>query len=155
MDDVIVDLPDALVRIAAESGSLPDSLELEPGVLCAFDGRWFLYARGTLPLRTRDGVGFGLWVEVSKDDYARFLAADDAAWGSFRATGALATDWPGFENVLGAAVTLGPGADGELAILEVEVEREPDPVFQQAASGRLCDVTDMVRGLVRAWLDEH
>ncbi len=157
MDDVIVDLPEALVRLAAESGSLPETLELEPGVLCAFDGRWFLYARATLPLRTRDGVGFGLWVEVSPDDYARFLdaTADDGSWSTFRARGTLATDWPGFENLLGAGVGVGPGSDGELAILEVDVDREPDPVFRQAVSGRLCVVSDMVRGLVRAWLDEH
>lgn len=83
-------------------------VKFEKGYIASLDdSRFFVHARATLPLKDIDnGIGFGLWIEVSKEDYEAYLATenDDEAYKGYSADGVLAHEWPGFLDSMGLKV---------------------------------------------------
>lgn len=75
---------------------------------CRIGGRYFLRGVLTLPLRGADEhFSFGPWVEVPETTFRAYLATIDAPDQPFGpAEGILANTLPGFEEDIGAAVTL-------------------------------------------------
>jgi hypothetical protein len=142
--DTATPLPADLARIAQRNDSVLDSALVEPGVLCAFDGRYFVRALAELPLDPRDDQPperasrptHEVWIELTGDEFGRFLEADEDPdqWHTFRTEGTLASEWPGFSGMLGVPVVAQTtGAD--LRITEVWVDRREHPEFHQALSG--------------------
>ncbi|MCT4608162.1 MAG: DUF2199 domain-containing protein [Pelagimonas sp.] len=78
------------------------------GDLCRLDGRYFL--RGTIYLPVRgadDSFAFGAWAEVSFDTFKAYLETFETADAPFANHEAmLATPLPGFDDSLGATLTL-------------------------------------------------
>lgn len=115
--DIVCDLPDALALYVREHGALPENVTLEENFLCSWgEERYFIHASVTLPLvDLGQGVGFGLWVEVTAQDFSRYLDAleDDEQYTSFQSEGVLANHWPGFPDALGLKVVMGASEVGQ------------------------------------------
>ncbi len=136
-DDIVCDLPDDLARYLREHEALPEDVTIDENFLCSWgDERHFIHAYVSLPLVHQgqgQGVGFGLWVEVTSEDFARYLDAleDDDQYRNFRLEGVLANHWPGFAGALGLRVAAGTSEVGQkLQIHQVLTEPEQvDPML--------------------------
>ena len=106
--DLVCELPEEVAIYKRDNGKLPE-MEFEPGYICSWDNRYFVHTRATFPLHDIDnGVGFGLWVEIAKEDYDKYLAAetDDEKYMAFESKGMVANYWPGFKEIYGLIVTI-------------------------------------------------
>lgn len=114
---------------------------------CRVDGRHFLRAVLTLPLRGSDEVfAFGPWAEVPEPVFRAYLATiDDPAAPFAPAEGLLANALPGFEDAADSAVTLTlpdpaqrpllAASDGQLAEAQAQGMSFDDLLDIYAASG--------------------
>lgn len=137
MKDIVADLPDELVEYKKVHGQLPVDIDFEPGFYCVWDSkRFFVHTRATLPLKDiEEGIGFGLWVELSKENFARYAKAntDDELYKDFRTEGTLANEWPGFEGMSGTPVVVRTiKVDEKVYITEVKLDRPRDVLFEAA-----------------------
>lgn len=136
--DFVAQLPDELAVIEKTEGKLPENVEFASHYYCRWGDRYFIHTRATLPLRDFDeGVGFGLWVEIAKEDFDAYLAAenDDESYSRFKVNGTLANEWPGFLDMMGADVVVRTvRVDEKVYITEVLGTEARDPLFDYAMS---------------------
>lgn len=127
-DDIVCAYPDDLAQYVREHGELPEDVTFDENFLCVWaDQRHFIHTRATLPLAHVDeGVGFGMWVEVTADDFSLFLNAleDDALYEELAFEGVLANDWPGFPGSLGLRVAVRALAAGDKVHIEALLAEE-------------------------------
>lgn len=160
-NDVIAQLPLELAQYKKQHGKLPEGAELEPNYFCTWNNRYFVHTRATLPLKDfNGGVGFGLWVEISKNDFDTYLAAEDdeTAYKNFKAEGTLANEWPGFEHILGVKVTVRTVfADEKIYITDVHIDGMRDPLFHVALLAQSGDSEKkaMIQELVSAYVADN
>lgn len=122
--DIVCGLPEDLLPCVGVDGALPEDVLYEPGFACSWrDERYFIHTRATLPLTDLgQGVGFGLWVEVSQHDFFRYFEATDneKLYRNFKVEGVLANQWPGFEDACGLRVVVrAVNVESKLHIREV------------------------------------
>lgn len=161
MKDAVAQYPDEIAGLYKKHGRLPDGVKLEKGYCCNWNNKkFFIHTRATLPLKDfREGLGFGLWVEVNKKDFDKYLAAenDDRKYLQFKAFGKLANNWPGFENTSGLKVKIKTvGKDEKAYISEVLIDRPTDPIFKIALDMQKEDVNlkQKISKLVQAWMHD-
>lgn len=158
--DIVARLPTKVALYEIEHGKLPDNLELDPGSVCIYGDEYFIHTRATLPLKsTKDGIGFGLWVEVDKDTFIRYYDAqdNDDLYKNFRARGKLANDWPGFQNTYGVEVTIRTiSLKEKVYITEVHMDKPRDPLFEAALNTQAGDQEniEMIKNLVKAYITD-
>lgn len=159
MTDFVADLPDELAEYSKRNGQLPDDVDFEPGFYCVWNEHYFIHARATLPLKDIDeGIGFGLWVEIDKEDFAKYAQAntDDDIYKSFKTAGTLANEWPGFEGMFGVPVVVRTiKADEKVYITEVKLDKPRDVLFEVAMNMQKDDseTKKSVENLVKSYLD--
>lgn len=159
MQDIVAQLPDVLVRYKKEHGTLPLDAKIEEKFSCIWQNKYYIHTRVTLPLLAIDqGIGFGLWVELSQADFEKYLAVvdDDAQYKDFQAQGKLANEWPGFEETLGISVKVRPiRLDEKIYITEVLSDHTLDPILQVALLAQKDDtkIIENVRKVVMAWME--
>jgi hypothetical protein len=157
--DIVAQLPDELAVVEKEKGQLPDNVKIEPGYACLWNDRYFIHTRATLPLKDIDGgIGFGLWVEVSKETFSQYMTTGDnePAYKDFKTNGTLANNWPGFENTLGIEVTVRTIRTNEkVYITEVHIDKPRDPLFEVALSMQHDDIQmkEKVSNLISSYLE--
>lgn len=160
MQDVLLDYPDEIIDFEFYNGHYPEDMDYEEGVYCVWQGRYFIQTRATLPLKdTEHGIGFGLWVEISAEDFEHYADAldDDSKYGTFSATGSLANEWPGFEGIIGSEVTVKTlNMNEKVYITEVFIEKADDPLFYNAMNAPTEDAEtkQQVKDLVNAYLHD-
>jgi hypothetical protein len=160
MQDIVAQLPEELAIFEKINGHLPDDVNIKPGFICTWNGRYFIHSRATLPLKDiHEGIGFGLWVEVSKTDFDVYLEAenDDSSYEKFKVKGTLANSWPGFENILGITVTVRTiSLNEKVYITEVHMDKPRDPLFEVALLAQKDDLKmkKRIKDLVYAYLGE-
>jgi hypothetical protein len=158
MQDLVAQLPGDLNIYKQENGSLPSDVKIEPGFTCIWQDRYFIHTRATLPLKDiHDGIGFGLWVEISKEDFDRYLGANenDEDYLKFKTEGTLANEWPGFEDILGIPVVVRAiRADQKVYITEVKIDRPRDPLFEVSLLAQKDDVKikEQIKNLIEAYM---
>lgn len=134
--DLSFEYPDAVLAYNKEHKFFPKDLHFEPGIYCAFDELYFIHTTATLPLTDiDDGIGFGLWVAVTEEDFIRYLSAidDDTLYKEFITEGQLANEWPGFRNIKGAQVTVKTvRSDEKVFITAINKENLQDKLFATA-----------------------
>ena len=100
IQDFVAQLPDPILQIERLGGKEGVDFLVEKGFIAEIPGReFFIHARAMLPLKDLEhGVGFGLWVRVTKDDFNLYTRAveNDKLYRDFVAVGNLANTWPGF-----------------------------------------------------------
>jgi len=160
MKDIIADLPDELAEYKRLNSQLPEDVDFEPGFYCIWDRkRFFIHTRATLPLRDiEEGIGFGLWVEISRDDFDRYAKAniDDNLYKSFETEGILANEWPGFEGMRGVPVTVRTiKVNEKVYISRVNLDRPRDVLFEVALNMQKGDLEtkQKLENLVKSYLD--
>lgn len=160
MNDAVAQLPDELATLLSPDGDLPEGVEIEKGYYCKWNGRYFIHTRAALPLKDiSEGIGFGLWIELSKEDFDKFMQAqdDDTLYAGFTAEGTLANNWPGFEDVNNLKVVVKVvKVDQKPYIWDVSVDDTIDPLFRIALLMQKEDLQtrDRVRSLVGAWMND-
>jgi len=161
MQDVSLEYPDEIIDFEFYNGHYPEDMDYEPEVYCVWQGRCFIHARATLPIKeTEHGIGFGLWVELSPEDFEHYTQAleDDKAYETFTTTGTLASEWPGFEGILGSEVTVKTlHMNEKVYITDVQIEKTDDPLFYTAlhASAEDAETKKQVKDLVNAYLADQ
>lgn len=102
--------------------------------MLVWNDRYFIHTRSTLPLKDiGNGIRFGLWVEVSKENFSQYIATgnNETVYKNFNITGTLANNWPGFENTLGIKATVGTVRTNEkISITEIRNDKPRDPLFE-------------------------
>ena len=160
MRDVSAVYPDSIAEMISLTGNPPTEMLFEPGFICAYEDHYWIHARATLPLLAiENGVGFGLWVEVTKADIKRYQAAteNDNLYQSFITQGKLANQWPGFENIKGAQVTVRTvHLNEKVYITEVSADYRDDPLFEVALNTQVNDEAGIsrIRDLVMAYMQD-
>jgi hypothetical protein len=113
---IVVRRPPALAEFLDQDIELP--LERELRTIENPTGGWFLRAWAALPFQVEWApLQYGLWVQISRDQYAQVAAvyASERAEASFMAP--LAVEWPGFPRSLGARCAIRFRAGSELVIV--------------------------------------
>ncbi|MEO8581755.1 MAG: DUF2199 domain-containing protein [Patescibacteria group bacterium] len=104
LQDFVAQLPEPIIQIKRLGGQDGLDFTVQKGFIAEIPGKeYFIHCRAMLPLKDfKSGVGFGLWVAISKPDFDRYLRAtdDDELYRQFAAVGSLANDWPGFPGTL-------------------------------------------------------
>lgn len=133
--DVVARYPKDISDYYRINGKFPDNFKIEEGFVCALNGeRYFIHTRAVLPLKAlENGVGFGLWVEVGRDDFMRYIniGDNDELYKNFECDGVLANEWPGFENMKGTRVVVKTILASDKVYIS-EVLDIKDPLFQIA-----------------------
>lgn len=133
--DVVARYPKEISDFYLQSGKFPDNFKFEEGFACMLEGeKYFIHCRVVLPLRAFDkGVGFGLWVEVTKEEFEDYVTIeeDDVRYLKFQVLGKLANQWPGFENMIGARVMV-RAVSVEEKVYITEILDVNDPLLQTA-----------------------
>lgn len=162
MQDVVAEYPDEIIDFQFyNNGQIPEDMEYEKGVYCLWQGRFFIHTRATLPLKDIErGVGFGLWVELTPEDFERYADAleDDKKYEAFTTKGILANEWPGFEGIIGSEVTVKTvNLNEKVYITEVLVDETNDPLFSTAvsASSENAEIKAQVTNLVHAYIENQ
>jgi len=117
--DIVAQLPDQIIQILRLGGSFGKDFTFKKGYIAVIpDQHYFIHTRAMLPLKdTVKGVGFGLWVKVSKEDFDLYMRAekDDELYRSFHVVGNLANTWPGF-----------PGTyDDRVRVRVIQIDQKP------------------------------
>lgn len=154
--DVVAQNPDEFAKFTIKQN--------EPGYIqvASYEGKdhYFIHARATLPLKDfHDGIGFALWVEVSKESFGGYLETEnnDEKYLKFEADGTLANNWPGFENTFGLKVKLKTiNASEKVYIWDVFVNNTTDPLFRIALQMQKHqeDLKNQVKHLVEAYMKD-
>lgn len=159
--DLVAKYPKDISDSFRQNKKLPDGFMIDEGFACAWDDkRYFIHARAVLPLKAFDeGVGFGLWVEVQKEDFMRYIhiGDDDKAYADFKVEGVLANEWPGFEHMKGVRVVVRAVRTNEKVYI-TEVLDARDPLFEIAMRTSADDSEGMkkIEELVKAYAaDPH
>lgn len=158
MNDVVAQYPQVVFEYKQDNGEVPTDMHYEEGVICVWNESYFIHVRVTLPLYDHNnGIGFGLWIKVSKEDAKKYIEAleDDSLYKGFSTTGTLANDWPGFENILGIGVTARTVSLNEKPyVTNVDEDRTRDPLFYIAIRMQRGDskTLSMVQDLVSSYL---
>ena len=147
--DLVAQYPKDISDYLRINGKLPEDFEMSStGARCIWGGkRYFVLARVVLPLKAFDnGVGFRLWVEVTKEDHDKLMEAVKSyeAYMKFVCEGTLANEWAGFENMKGTKVRIRPIRKEEKLYI-TEVLETKDPLFEIAA----LTATDDEKGIKR------
>lgn len=158
--DLVCDLPDEMAVYKKEKGQLPEGVIFHPGyVLVIPKQRYFIHTRAMLPLKDIEhGVGFGLWVEVSRDDFGKYndTAVDDEKYKNFECEGTLANNWPGFMDTLGMKVKVRAiSVDQKVYIWQV-LDKPNDMLLETALLTDSQDekMKERIRGLVTAYVND-
>jgi len=102
--DYVAQTPQPILEYR-ESGGDEREVVVEKGFVAAIqEKKYFIHCAATLPIKEFESdLGFGLWVEVSRDDFFRYYKAqeDDNLYREFECKGILANDWPLFPGTCG------------------------------------------------------
>ena len=135
--DLVAKYPKDISDFLRINGHLPENFNIEEGFVCGIKGqRYFIHTRAVLPLKAYDnGVGFGLWVEVDREDFFRYTDSinDDDKYMSFTCVGRLANEWPGFVEMKNVEVIVKTISKDEKVYI-TEVKEIKDPLFAVAIS---------------------
>lgn len=109
--DIVAQLPEPIIQLQRLGGTKDVDFFIDENFVAKIpkDEEYFVHARAMLPLKDlKDGVGFGLWVKVSKEDFELYLRAiqDPNVYKKFSCVGSLANTWPGFPKTFGDHVRL-------------------------------------------------
>ncbi len=133
--DIVAKYPKDISDYYRINSKFPDNFRIDEGFVCALSGeRYFIHTRAVLPLKALEsGVGFGLWVEVSRDDFMRYvnIGDNDELYKDFKCDGVLANEWPGFEKMKGSRVVVKTILASDKVYIS-EVLDIKDPLFQDA-----------------------
>ncbi len=157
---MMADLPTDIALFKRDNGKLPDDCKYEPGFYCVWDNKYFIHTRAVLPLDAIEtGVGFGLWVELDKTDFDKYMNAvdNDEEYKNFTAEGTLACNWPGFLNMLGVKVTVKTvNLNDTVYITAVQTNQTCDPLFEKALTTKADDkeTQQMLKNMVTAYIKE-
>ena len=97
--DIVADMP---IPISAylKSGGSEDNFKIKKGFIASLNNKeFFIHCGATLPINDfKSDLGFGLWVKVERNDFERYLKAqeNDHAYLKFSCKGTLANTWPLF-----------------------------------------------------------
>ena len=161
LKDAVAQLPEDIARYQHLHKKLPDGVKLEPGFTCVWNDRYFIHTRAVLPLLDlENGIGFGLWVEVAKEDFDRYSEAvdDDEKYKIFRTDGMLANEWPGFEGAYGLKVVVRTiKMDQKVYITEVLPDHPIDPLLQVSFLAQKGDekTKESIRNVVVTWMGSN
>lgn len=107
--DYVAQLPVPIMEYQKSNGDM-SLVKVEPGLVAKIsDQSYFIHCAATLPIKdTASDLGFGLWVEVSKDDFLRYTKAqqNDQEYAMFSCQGTLANNWPLFPGTYGDSVVI-------------------------------------------------
>lgn len=107
--DYVAQLPDPIVDYQ-KSGRKDKEIQVDKGVVAAIQGeRYFIHCVATLPVQDfKSDLGFGLWVEVNRDDFFRYIKSqeNDEDYLGFSCEGTLANPWPLFPSTYGNLVKI-------------------------------------------------
>lgn len=108
LQDIVAQVPDPILQLIRLGGQENKDYSMSPGYVAEiFNRDYFIHTRAMLPLKDfKSGVGFGLWVSISKQDFDLYLRAEnnDELYRHFSSVGSLANDWPGFPGTFGDRV---------------------------------------------------
>jgi len=155
--DIVAQYPDEFAELAVKDHEQGIWLSGTVGL----NERHFIHARATLPLKDIESdLGFGLWVEVKKEDLEKYKEAldDDEKYKKFEAEGILANSWPGFENTLGIKVKIKTiHLSEKVYITDVFPDNTSDPLFRIALTMQKhqIELKNQVRKLIVAWMNEY
>lgn len=106
---VSAEYPDAVLEYF-DSVYDEEGVDFEEGYVAVLEEEeFFIRCIGTFPHGdVASDLEFGLWVEISEEDFKRYLAGeeDEATYASFKAEGTLANIWPLFPESGGAKVEI-------------------------------------------------
>jgi len=157
--DIVANYPKEISDYQRVNGKLPEDLDYERGVFCVWGkARFFIHVRAVLPLKAlENGVGFGLWVELAKEDFNRYVDAlkSDDLYRNIKIEGELANEWPGFENMLGSRV-LARCVKLEDKLYITEIHDVNDVTFEIAMRTDTNDTDgiERIKNLVAAYVDD-
>lgn len=107
--DYVAQLPDEIVEYK-QLGKNDKEIIVDKGFVAVIKNRsYFIHCTATLPIDAYESdLGFGLWVEVSRKDFFRYLESqsDDKEYEGFECEGYLANDWPLFPYTRGNKVKI-------------------------------------------------
>lgn len=105
---IVASLPDLILEYQ-KNGRDDEEIIIEDGYVSAINGKnYFIHIVATIPVKEYSSdLEFGLWVEVSREDFFKYvIAKEDKIYANFEATAYLANDWPGFPNTCGDQVQI-------------------------------------------------
>ncbi len=139
---LIAELPTEIAEYI-ENGGDEDAFEIESDYVATLDHgehtHYFILCTATLPIEDFDSnLGFGLWVEVFKADFEKYVEAgdDDREYAKFTCTGTLANDWPLFEHTLGDEVQV-KVLDAELKPHIIAITSDSEELVKYKEKGSL------------------
>jgi len=155
--DLVSKLPQEIAVFFKENGKYPDNFKIEEGFVCALEGeRYFIHTVAVLPPKAfTNGVGFGLWVEISKDEFMKYINLSDEEYTNYRVEGKLANHWPGFENMIGAKVIVST-IDPNKKVYITEVLEVNDVLLRIALDTSSTDEAgiDRIWNLILAYMED-
>ncbi len=136
LQDIVAKLPDPILQLIRLGGVEGKDFFVERGFIAQIPGeQYFIHTRAMLPLKDlKNGVGFGLWVSVTKSDFELYRRAvnNDSLYRRFSVVGSLANDWPGFPDTHGDRVRVRT-VHLEEKVYITEYLSEPDDVLMRVA----------------------
>lgn len=155
--DFVAQLPDQIIQLIRLGGKFGKDFSFEKEYIAmVFESEYFIHTRATLPLKDIEkGLGFGLWVRVSKQDFEFYLRAakDQNLYRQVSIIGNLANTWPGF-----------PGSfDGRVKVKVLYPNHKPyiiqylsEPVDTSMKMALLASGEDSdTKGMLRQTVFEH
>lgn len=157
--DIVANYPKEISDYQHVNGKLPEEFDYERGVFCVWNKkRFFIHVRAVLPLKAlENGVGFGLWVEITKKDFSKYAESleNDGLYRNIKIEGKLANEWPGFESMFGSRVTA-RCVKLEDKLYITEVHDVNDVTFEIAirTPAEDADGIEKIRNLVEAYVSD-
>lgn len=158
MQDIVAQYPSLWLELQEADELDETENEFEEGFTARIgDDHFFIHARAVLPLKDLDtGIGFGLWVEVERQDYEKYLKVVDIdeEYKDYSAEGRLAQEWPGFPDTEGLKVRIRPARVEEKIYITEILEKPSDIALEMALQMSPDDEAqkDMVRKMIMAYL---
>lgn len=158
VQDFVAVFPDPITQLKRLGGVEGKDYFLQERFIARIqDQEFFIHCRATLPLKdVENGVGFGLWVKVTAEDFHLFLQSVENTdlFKNFRITGSLANTWPGFGETYGDRVRL-ETLPQETKVYITQYLSEPKNISMRRAllaSNDDQDTKDHVRALAMQYL---
>lgn len=159
--DVVAQYPEEVRAFKHIHKELPADMNYAEKEACTWENRFYIHTRVTLPLTDiENGLGFGLWVELSKENFKLWYEAntsDDAAYMSLRLPGKLASLWPGFLDTYGLEVIVGAvSVDEKLYIVDVPEDQKMDLTLQASLIRPVSpESIEQQKELVTTWMESE
>lgn len=158
LQDFVAELPDPILQLRRLGGVEGKDYLVEKGFIAEIPGKeYFVHARATLPLKDfKTGVGFGLWVKLSSQDFDLYTRTvdHDNLYRNFVAAGNLANTWPGFSNSYGDRVKVRTVFLNEKIYITEYLSEPKDVLMRRSllASPEDSDTKDHIREMAMMYL---